>query len=300
MIRTKKGMTMGFLVSIVITLVAFVLISGTLYRFVSKADDKAAENLCQQSVAFRAASTFRIGSGDATEVKLSPVLCKTIDKEVSGSKEEVMKTFADSIARCWWMFGEGRYEENVFQTLDVFGSDAQCFQCYMVLPKAEGDFQANNPITIEEFNQFLRKTPYEKVKDQTYLGYIQSHGGPGVVMSLWTDEHNAIYPQYGYGIAYKAKATDCKFCGTEAGVGAALVAAGAISWFIPPIGAATTIILASTGTGLLAHGGYNKIDDFFSNTDLDMIYVVDIHGQDSKLKRALESHCTVLKDTAGN
>ncbi|MBI4983365.1 hypothetical protein HZC32_01870, partial [Candidatus Woesearchaeota archaeon] len=44
-LREKKGMEAGMLVAIIITLVSFVLIGGTVAKFMSSADDKEAEIL---------------------------------------------------------------------------------------------------------------------------------------------------------------------------------------------------------------------------------------------------------------
>ena len=136
---SKKGMTAAFLVSMMVTLIAFVLISGTLMRFMSEADDVAAENLCYDSISLRAMTAYQLdAAGVEVEGKLVPPLCKTIDKKVSGSKDEVMKEVADSMARCWWMFGAGEYEEILQGTeisflLSMDSTDAKCFNCYNLI-----------------------------------------------------------------------------------------------------------------------------------------------------------------------
>ncbi len=130
----KKAMTSGFLVAIIITLVAFVLIAGTVSRFMSKADDKAAEQLCHDSLALRVRSAVNIAG---QEIKYSPMFCKTIDKKITGTKEEVMKQIADKSARAWWMFGEGRYEEilkgGMKSVLPEFSSSNDCFLAYNIM-----------------------------------------------------------------------------------------------------------------------------------------------------------------------
>src|SRR3989338_8494243 len=112
--NSKKAMSAGFLVSVIIVILSFMLIAGTIARFFGDAEEKEAEQLCQNSVALRATATLSLGSG-AIEARLSPLLCKTIEKEISGDREEVQKMIADKMAKCWDMFGAGTYKTSVFE-----------------------------------------------------------------------------------------------------------------------------------------------------------------------------------------
>jgi hypothetical protein len=170
----KKGMTASILVSLIITLVAFTLIAGTLYRFMDKADDKQAEILCHDSIAMRAKTQITIdGALIGGEIKLGPVLCKTIEKKIKSKDREVIKReIAEKIARCWWMFGEGRYEEilhgsDVDPIPSLFDLDErknQCFNCYYLMidednikPNDEWRLkdQNNVPIGPAELTDFM-------------------------------------------------------------------------------------------------------------------------------------------------
>ena len=169
----KKAMTASVLVSLIITLVAFTLIAGTLYRFMDKADDKQAEILCHDSIAMRAKTQVTVdGALIGGEIKLGPILCKTIEKKIKGSREEIKREIAEKVARCWWMFGEGRYEEILHSTdIDVipalFDLDErknQCFNCYYLMidqntiePNKEWRLKdANNaPIGQAELTEFM-------------------------------------------------------------------------------------------------------------------------------------------------
>ncbi|HIJ11683.1 TPA: hypothetical protein HA278_06505, partial [Candidatus Woesearchaeota archaeon] len=46
----KKAIEAGFLVALIIVLTSFVLIAGTIFRFISTADDAQAEALCKDSL----------------------------------------------------------------------------------------------------------------------------------------------------------------------------------------------------------------------------------------------------------
>lgn len=204
----KKGMAAGTLVAMIITLAAFMLIASVIMNFVGQADEKQAELLCHDSIALRAATQINEnGKFVKSEVKPVPVLCKTIDKKVSGNREEIKQEIANKIARCWWMFGEGKYEKLLYGSsftilpalFDFENSDDKCFNCYAVL------IDENNidggPIMAEEITQYLKVTPYPKLTNVTYLEYIQSYGGPGRVAF----SAPAILPNEAYAISMMPK-----------------------------------------------------------------------------------------------
>lgn len=207
MIKDKKGLTASFIIGIMITLIAFVLISGVLLRFMAKSSDVEAEILCQNSIALRAQTALYVGSGAGrSEITWAPPLCKTIEKKISGNKQQIMRQVADSIARCWWMFGEGRYEEiiansgieGVAEMLGFSRLENTCFNCYTLLI-AEDEIEGGG-ITNKEINDFLLTRKYHKV-NKTYLQYIQSHGGPGRVVFTAP----AIVPRQAYSVSMMPK-----------------------------------------------------------------------------------------------
>lgn len=180
----KKGITAEFLVALIITLVAGSLIAGTMYRTLSKADEKQAEAICQESINFRAISALQINKNDRDDLDIiearikSPILCKTIDKKIQGSKEEIMKQMADKMARCWWMFGEGRYDEILHSSdvqilpavLGMSNEPNQCFTCYNLLIDQDEikdkDGNKAESIPASEFIDYLWSQPYvKKVSD---------------------------------------------------------------------------------------------------------------------------------------
>lgn len=190
MTQAKKAMAAGVLVTIILTIIAFMLIAGVVFRFTSQADEKQAELLCHDSIALRAQTQIDFNEGSwiaEAKIKPVPVLCKTLDKKVSGTREELKQQIADKIARCWWMFGEGRYEEllqgNEIKYLPgLYGFKNyknDCFNCYTLLideNKIEG-----GPIYSDEILAYMKNTNYPKVKNTKYINYIQNFGGPGNV-----------------------------------------------------------------------------------------------------------------------
>jgi len=210
MFMNKKGITAGFIVSIMITMIAFIVISGVLLRFTNQGDDFEAELLCKQSIALRVATTVKIGSEDSWGIKAKlksvPALCRTIDKRTTGNREKIKKEVADSMARCWEMFGEGKYEEllhssdfSVIPAVFDFGeTDNKCFNCYTI-NIAQDDIKGG-PIMAGEMEDYLTTHKY-KNKGKTYLDYIQTYGGPGRVVFTVP----AILPREGYAISMMPK-----------------------------------------------------------------------------------------------
>lgn len=294
--KKKKAMSTGFLVTMVIAIVAFMFIAGTIFRFMSKAEDKQAEVLCRDSVALKAAAAINFGG--VAEAKLSPVLCRTLDKKISGNREEVKKEVADKMARCWWMFNEGRYQTDVFDNLNILGGGNNCFTCYTMLVEESRQFSQDHAgIMAGEFGDFISETKY-KGYNGTYLDYFQFSGGPGAIRGILTSEFG-IKPGRAYAIAYKAKASTCDFC-ASLGVGGGL-AAGTILIATYAIGAPVTVPLTIAvlvgGTAAVA-GKQAVAQQLFLETDLDTVILTDISNE--KLFEQFANTCTLVEDIAGN
>ncbi len=216
LIKSKRGLGMEFIITASLLLISFFLIVGLLGRFSSRTNDLEAELLCQTSVAQRAKTALNIGKISAgsegsslfqSQTKTIPALCRTIDKKVSGSREQILRQVADSMARCWWMFGEGRYDDILDDVdVDLFPSvlgledygQNQCFNCYTIL--VDQDEISGGAITGEEINDYLTKNVYAKV-NKTYLNYIQGYKGPGRIVLTVPD----LQPRQAYTISMVPK-----------------------------------------------------------------------------------------------
>jgi len=302
-INSKKAMTAGFLVVLIITLVAFFLIATTIYKFTSKSGDTAAETLCKDSVALRAAATLSLGKDKSTELKTVPVLCKTIDTKISGKKEDVEKIIADKMVKCWQMFGEGRYKANIFSNINLYGGEAKCFMCYTILVDDSSSFKKDDKEYVSdlEFKDYLRKTNYgfqkaaptEENKVETrqelkYLDYFQFGGGNGYVTSFLTPE--GIKPGRAYAIMFKAKHEDC---GTTCGL--SLVGGGAIlaASFVTKSGS------TAVAGAVAAYGGAEGLirDALTTETNVDGIIISDM--SEENLRHDVLSQCAFVSDVAG-
>src|SRR3989338_6076603 len=82
----KKAQLEHKLVSVILIALTLLILIGVIQRGFSKFQGKDAEIVCQESLAARAA--LAVQTGDA-ELKTLPLLCKTLDKDISGTAEEV-------------------------------------------------------------------------------------------------------------------------------------------------------------------------------------------------------------------
>ena len=304
---SKKAMSMGFLVAIIIVIASFMLLAATIARFYGDADEKEAEALCQSSVGLRATAAISLGKG-AAEARISPLLCKTIDKEVSGDRGEVQKAIADKMAKCWDMFGAGQYDTSIFENINLFGHNNNCFVCYTIgVEKVlDENGEGNKIISPLQFNNFLQT---EKIKGTTYLDYIQHDaGGQGYVATFLTDQQG-ITEDRAYGIVYKGKKGKCEGCSSFAIGGAVLALPAALVGLLslPVSGAVAGVlaIAAGTGVGVEAKVIFSKVQEFLraDQAKIDGILLIDLQS-DSKAKESsiastVFEECNYVPDIAG-
>ncbi len=270
-ITNKKGQVTSFLPQLVLVILAFVLIAMVLGRFMTDVNDVAAEQLCHDSISMRAASVMQVAGA---EITLTPSLCKTIDKKVEGDREEIKEQMADLMARCWWMFNEGRYDDlldsnEISNFLGWEDFENKCFICYSAMINEEEI--GGGSITKTEMFNYLMENQYYKVNG-TYVDYIQSYGGPGAPMIM-----GDIEPEEAYAITFLAKSTDnSKWTIVDWGaitvaIGATVVAVGAVACLIAEPcglivgtvltgGLATGTAATATATGVVATGAFLTAD----------------------------------------
>ncbi|MBI1968884.1 hypothetical protein HYS49_03155, partial [Candidatus Woesearchaeota archaeon] len=201
--KNKKAQLEHKLVSIILIALTLLILIGVIQRGFSKFQGKDAEIICQESIAARATTAIQAGGA---ELKTLPKLCQTVDKDISGDEEEVKEQVAWLASRCWWMFGEGRYEEvigeNWYQVFGFRREENACFLCYAAVVPDEGV-----SISKVELLRYLSRTPHPRVPDTTYLQYLQGQGsetgGPGNVVVASDIESGGAY-----GILFVSKATE--------------------------------------------------------------------------------------------
>ncbi|MBU1112139.1 MAG: hypothetical protein ABIG93_01760 [archaeon] len=247
--KSKKGIAMSFLVTIMSTLIGFVLLSYVLSGFMSSFNEKQTENMCHNSIALRGSTALNVG-GDEDKIeaviKAIPVTCTTIDLEVTGTKEEIMEEIAYRMARTWWMFGEGRYEELLHDsevTLfpKLFGTQKlnnECFNSYTITIDQDEikDEEGNDVLAISSEDLITYFSTHNHPQyNVTYLNYIQSYGGDGRVMfQAGTSQDAFIIPHGSYTISFMPKNKD----------------PGAVTWWDPTkIAIGTAIVVGAVVVG---------------------------------------------------
>jgi hypothetical protein len=166
MFREDRKATLQTLVGIFIVLLGFMLLIAVVYQFFSRAEEATAEVICRGSVAARQKTFKETMWGAGPNLQLSPLLCKTIDKDApedkyDKTKEGIKQNFGDLIARCWWQFGEG-----LVQGMNVFGEKGwvapkdKCFVCYTVHVSKSKGFGTGNYISKADLERWLSITPY--------------------------------------------------------------------------------------------------------------------------------------------
>lgn len=286
LLNDRKGdvtVPMTVLVTAVAVLTAGFILMWAVGKWNATASEKDAEVLCQTSMAWRQSAALQVGEND---VKVSPILCKNIEKKIT-TKQDPQQVIADKMAKCWQMFGAGKYVSNVFDAESFTGSDSTCFSCYTLKVK---DLPENQHISPDELERYWRTTSYPRNQDLTYLQYFQGAGeGVGYVLTLLPPE--GIQENHAYEIIYKAKKTDNTIAGKVLTIGGATLALGAVTVGVFATGGTILLVAggaaAAGGITLQAQDFYNTF--FTEQTNVDGLVLVDL--EDSYVHKALQQYC---------
>lgn len=307
MLRQKRGIALASLVLILLAIAGFVSILIFLMSSQEKAADLSEVNACRGSIITRA--SFAINQGKEN-IYFTPLLCRTRDTKVAGSREELKAVFAHQMATCWYMFDEGRWDDilNTGGLEKMFGwkTDSQCFLCNTAV--INQDEIEGGPIEAPEMFEYLKTTPHHRYNKMTYLEYFQNFGGPGAVAILDT-----IHPENAYGVVFSPRKENTGGIGlvdyaaggagavgvTAAAVGVAvciiaepcgLIAAGAAAGLI----AGGTVVAGTSGTYLASHAANVlevKKEIYKKDRKVSMVFLDDMKG--------VEAGGCVVEDTAG-
>ncbi|MEM3126921.1 MAG: hypothetical protein QW331_02545 [Candidatus Woesearchaeota archaeon] len=194
----KKGV-MTFLVEIIIMLAVVISVLFLMSRAISKADKTTLNSVCKSSVALREKAVFNIEVWPfpTTELKLSPIHCKTYEtdlkeeyKENEVKKEEVMKYVGTSMETCWWQFAEGKLPHTVSLSASTIEKQGDyCFRCEVItMPKIVNEKGEEVTISMNEFVDYLRKNDIGPRSKESYYDYITKHENIPGRLGLFTDE----------------------------------------------------------------------------------------------------------------
>jgi hypothetical protein len=165
----KKGQEFpqGKLVMILIVLAIGILLSYILYGALLNDDDIASGiEICKKSVDAREYAA-RTTSGIARQA--APLLCRTFSLEMPEKQYDnivqtdfskaVMMNIADRAMDCWYQFGEGMYDKNIFSGTGIFSKN-QCFVCFNFTIKDDKNYEH---VLLEDFDNFVALEPYKPI-----------------------------------------------------------------------------------------------------------------------------------------
>ena len=240
----KKAIAINVLISIMISVLFLFMVGSAIKNLDTNKEEKELEVRCKTSIDNRARTAIGVNEDSDLSVlkatiKSSPVLCETIKKKLKGDDSKVLREISEKLARCWWMFGEGKYEEILHGTdvsfLPLLFDHAEmknsCFDCYNLM------IDSNNvDITPPDLTRYIYETSMLNF-NMTYLEYIQTWNGPGKVVFLAPE---GIKSENAYTISFAAKNKE-----EDNGV-----------WkIVGAVGGAVVLGLVTGGTGWVALAG---------------------------------------------
>lgn len=171
MLKNKKAVefSTAMLMKLIFALLGAFILFGVIYIIFSDSTDiESAIALCRTSVDAREYSATKTSGSLRAAV---PMLCKTIDLQIPEQKyaelaerdfkKAVMMNIADRSMDCWYMFGDGVYDRNVFSGWGFFSKN-QCFACFTFTINDHPNYE---PVSIAEFNDFLSEESYKPIPE---------------------------------------------------------------------------------------------------------------------------------------
>jgi len=196
--QSRKAVARSFLILMLIAILSFAIIIYAINQFFTRADQEADEQACRASILTRVKSSLR--ALKVVELNPFPIVCKTQDKTLKGDRGQVMMQISELSARCWWMFLNGEYG-NIFDKLQLT-SDKKCFICY-TFNIAEKNIEISGKELMDYMGEHYYITQVNEEGEEegvTYLDYIQSWKGSGVIMTSkdieFVGEKEEVYSIY--------------------------------------------------------------------------------------------------------
>lgn len=272
----KKAIATNVLVTVLISVVFLLIVGGIMKNVDTNKNEQEKENRCKASIDNRARTAIGINDDSDWSVvkaslKGSPVLCETIKKKLKGDKVETLRSISEKMARCWWMFGEGRYEE-ILKGSDFsmffhgVETENACFDCYNLMIDKRGI-----DISSEELYEYMFKEKMLR-HNVTYLDYIQSNGGPGRMVFLAPD---GIKSDNVYTISFAAKNKDrgsSIWTAIGVGIGVGVVMLTPVGWV-----AGTATLVATAGAGYAA----DTYAEYSSEREMSTIFFSHLKSGDN-------------------
>ncbi|HLA23444.1 MAG TPA: hypothetical protein VJZ93_02830 [Candidatus Nanoarchaeia archaeon] len=205
----KAELTTQQIVVITILVASFAVLLFFLIRL--NLGEETQKEICHNSVILKGKGSTISGSG-TLDCKTNYVcisssdngVCKDfvsteIKKVSQENKNETLKTIADEMAGCWWMFGEGK--------IDYSGAKVSraCTICSVI-----GFDSINQEITYTDLQGFLKSNSLSG-KQEKYFDYLFSGGVPKIFETGGTIDYTKKY----YVVTGRTDSVKIPFIGTS-------------------------------------------------------------------------------------
>jgi len=216
-------------------------------------NDYQEEAICRASIITRGKMSMPINAGVASiDLKLQPPLCSTREVEITGNREEIKEQMAYYLSRCYWMFGEGRFEQifhgnTVHHLPALFGTNEhenKCFTCYNVVVNEE-NFE---PIPPSEFITYLKNNKHGPSR-LSYLEYLENTGAGTLFVML-----ESIAPNTAYAVEFLPKMAKLEETSALGWIVGAVAVIGGVACIVATIGLCTGAIAAVASVTIAASG----------------------------------------------
>ncbi len=171
--KSRKGeLTTQQIVTIIIIIASFVILLYFLFRI--NPAETSSKQICYNSVVLMDKGSGLVGSldcktnylclsGGGSCADFSPTVTASVDPS---KKEGVLKTIADEMSDCWWMFGEGKINYGT-----VEGTTIKYALCSIM--EFDKKVQEKTPeISYSELYEYMKTHQSSHATSQSYLQYL--------------------------------------------------------------------------------------------------------------------------------
>jgi hypothetical protein len=251
----KKGeIAVGRFLMLLLIISSGVIILLAISSVQKDQNDYQKEALCRASIITRGKMSMPINAGIASiDLKIQPPLCSTREVEITGNREEIMSQMAYYLSRCYWMFGEGRFEQifhgnTVHHLPALFGTNEhknKCFTCYNAVVN-EGNFE---PISPKEFTEYLKNNKHGP-SEMKYADYLENTGEGTLFIML-----ESIAPNTAYAVEFLPKMKPLESTSTLGWIIGAVAVVAGVTCVIATAGICAGVIATAVAGGTVIAGG---------------------------------------------
>ena len=171
--RKNGELTTQQIITIIIIIISFVVLLFFLFRL--NPGETSSKQICYNSVVLIGKGKGLIGSLDCKTnylcmsggdscTNFNPTSTAKVDVS---KKDQILKAIADEMAKCWWMFGEGKID----YVGHPLGGDSHCAICARIKFDAKVQDKVKE-ITYSELSEYMKTHQSSHDASQSYLKYL--------------------------------------------------------------------------------------------------------------------------------